>query len=407
MREKKLSVTVGSVCAVLFLAVMVLPATGLSAGPEKSVTIGYIGGLSGFSAQGETCMENGAKVAGDWINDNGGITVKGEKYRINVVSEDHKSNSDGAMAAASKLVNDQKVKFIAGAVMPFTNIAINSVTEPGKVIHVAVYNVGTPDEFGPTTPYTFVAHNGTVEGINMMLDFIVKQHPEVKKIAFIDADDGSIPHVQPRVSQACKRTGLTMLGDIVSYSLDTVDFTPITKRALARNPDAIAIVNGWSSMIGGVLRTARQSGFNKPIFDTNGQPAEDIPTAAGKENVGTYYIPSWIIGDPHNKSLPVGLELQRRLKAKYGHELIYGAGMGFDAIWMITQAIEAAQSFDPTAAKTKWETMKTMKSVFGTARLGGLKTYGINHYMTNPQSIVTYDSDGVPKVVTWMDPIAP
>ncbi len=406
MRGKRLLVTMGSICAVLFLAVMVLPGTGLSAGPEKSVTIGYIAALSGFAAQGETAMENGAKVAGDWINDNGGITIKGEKYRVNVVSEDHKSNSDGAMAAASKLVHDQKVKFIGGAIMPFTNIAIGSVTEPAKVLHASSYNVGTPDEYGPKTPYTFVAHNGTVEGINTLLDFIAKAHPEVKKIAFIEADDGAIPHIQPRVVQAAKRNGIVLVGDIIGFSMDTVDFTPIAKKAMARNPDAIAMINGWSSMIGGVVRTARQSGFTKPMFNTNPQPAEDIPTAAGKENLNNYYLQSWYVGDPKNKELPVAMEMHRRVKAKYGHELIYSSAIGFDTIWMIAQAIEAAQSFDPTAVKNKWEKMSTMKSVYGPARLGGLKTYGINHSMTHPQSIITY-VNGAPKILKWMDVTVP
>ena len=169
MKRRRCFATMGSVCMVLFMLLMVFPSTGLCAAPEKTLTIGYIAAMTGFAAIGETPLENGARVAADWINDNGGITVKGEKYRINIVTEDHKCNTEGAIAAASKLVNDQKIKFIAGAVMPFTNAAINSVTEPAKVLHAQTYNVCTPDEYGPRTPYTFVADNATVEGIKIRL----------------------------------------------------------------------------------------------------------------------------------------------------------------------------------------------------------------------------------------------
>ena len=104
----------------------------------KTLTIGCIAGLTGFSAGGERGVEQGSRLAADYVNSKGGITIKGQKYLINLVSEDHRSTTEGAAAAATKLVFDEKVKFIAGGVMPFTNVAINSVTEPEKVLHAAV-----------------------------------------------------------------------------------------------------------------------------------------------------------------------------------------------------------------------------------------------------------------------------
>jgi branched-chain amino acid transport system substrate-binding protein len=349
-------------------------------------------------------MENGARVAQDWINDNGGITVKGEKYRINIVTEDHKCNSEGAIAAASKLVNDQKIKFIAGGVMPFTDIAINSVTEPAKVLHAQTYNVCTPDEYGPRTPYTFVTIPGTVESTRVMLAYMAKAHPEVKTIAVSHPDDGAIPFITPVIMKAAKENGMTVVGDVTGIAMDMIDFTPIAKKLMARNADGICMCNGWPSIFGGILKVARQSGYTKPIWQTPPSVCQDIPTVAGKENTTNYYMPTFLPGDPKNP--PVAVEMQRRLKAKYGHELIYAGSVGFDTIWFITQAIEAAQSFDPTVVRDKWETMKTMKSVYGTARLGGLKTYGINHTMTHPLPVATF-FDGVPKVMKWVDVTAP
>jgi len=405
MKTKRFFVAMGSVWTVLCIALLAFPSTGISAGPEKTLTIGYIAAMSGFAAPGEAPMENGAKIAQDWINDNGGITVKGEKYRINVATEDHKSNSDGAMAAASKLVQDQKVKFVAGGIMPFTDIAIHTVTEPAKVLHAQTYHVFTPDEFGAHTPYTFLTHNGSITGVKTMLAFIAQAHPKVKTIAVTHPDDGAIPFVKSVVTQAAKDNGMTMSGDVIGFALDTVDFTPIAKKAMARNADAICMINGWASMVGNILKVARQSGYTKPMWMTNPHPWQDLPTAAGKENTTGFYMHTFVIGDPKNP--PVAEEMGRRLKAKYGHELLYAAAIGFDAIWMITQAIEAAQSLDPTVVRDKWETMATMKSVYGSSRLGGFKTYGIKHALTHPQPIVTFDNKGLPKVMKWMDVTMP
>ena len=84
--------------------------------------------------------------------------------------------------------------------MPFTNIAINSVTEPNKVLNAAVWNLASPAEYGPKTPYKFVTMNGAIEGIETMLTFLADAHPEIKTIAVLHPDDGSVRFIQPHLA---------------------------------------------------------------------------------------------------------------------------------------------------------------------------------------------------------------
>ncbi|MBI5601899.1 MAG: ABC transporter substrate-binding protein [Deltaproteobacteria bacterium] len=410
MRAKRSLLSVGSAGAVLLIVLLLFSSIGLSAektqqekGHPKILNIGCIGALTGFAAPGEMPMVQGSQVAEDWINEKGGITIKGEKYRVKLVTEDHKSTAEGAASAATKLVHDQKVKFIIGGVMPFTNIAIRSVTEPAKVLNAGIYNVGTPDEYGLKTPYTFVTMNGTIEGMYTMLDYISQAHREVKKIAVLIPEDGSIPHLQPRIVQIAKDRGM-IVADVIGWALDTVDFTPIAKKALARNPDGICMINGWPSMTGGILKVARQLGYTKPIWVTSYQPADDTLKVSGKEASTGFYLQGLLANDPKNP--PLVTEIFRRLKAKFGHENIYYSSVGFDNLWMMVQAIEAAQSFDPTVVKNKWEKMSAMKSVWGAAHLGGLKTYGIKHTMSHPIPVISY-VNAEPKTMKWMDIITP
>ena len=231
-----------------------------------------------------------------------------------------------------------------------------------------------------------------------------KAHPEIKTIAVSHPHDGAIPFVKPRIMEAAKENGMTVVGDVIGIALDMIDFTPIAKKLMARNTDAICICNGWAPIFGGILKVARQSGYTKPIWETPPANCQDHPGSCRQRKHNELLYANFSSGDPKNP--PIAVEMQRRLKAKYGHELIYSGAAGFDAIWFITQAIEAAQSLDPTVARDKWETMKTMKSVYGTARLGGLKTYGINHTMSHAQAVATF-VDGVPKVMKWMDVATP
>jgi hypothetical protein len=52
---------------------------------------------------------------------------------------------------------------------------------------------------------------------------------------------------------------------------------------------------------------------------------------------------------------------------------------GWDPVQELAQAIEAAQSFDPGDVIKAFQGMKTIECSVGSAKVGGLKTYGINN----------------------------
>jgi branched-chain amino acid transport system substrate-binding protein len=406
MRTKRLWFAVGGIFTLLLSSLMLLPSMGLCAekAEPRMLTIGCIAGMTGFSAGAERVCEQGSRLAEDWINEKGGIRIKGQQYLIKLVTEDHKSTAEGAAAAATKLVHEDKVKFIIGGIMPFTNIAINSVTEPAGVLRASVYNCAIPAEYGPRTPYTFITFNSTIEGVITAVTYLTEAYPEVKKIAVLTPDDGAIPHITPRVMQITKERGISLQGDLIGFAMDTVDFTPIVKKAMARNPDAIGIINAWPSWTGGILKTARQSGYTKPIFATNSQQNEDALKVAGKEASTNFFQHSITPGNPDNP--PLMEELVRRSEAKYGHRLILYISYGFDNLWILAQAIEAAQSLEPAVVKDKWEKMDNMKTCFGTGHLGGLKTYGINHSVCHPMPIGGL-VNGEAKHLKWMNVLTP
>ena len=122
----------------------------------KTLQIGALDALTGFMAPGELPMNEGEQLGVEWINDNGGITINGQPYLIELVTEDIKSTGEGMIAAATKLVG-QGIKFFIGGIAPFENIAANSVLTPAGAIRLSNYDSLNPDEMGPDTPQTFTA----------------------------------------------------------------------------------------------------------------------------------------------------------------------------------------------------------------------------------------------------------
>src|SRR5881409_4290463 len=105
-----------------------------SAAEDKTLTIGVLGPLSGGAASYGVELVRGAEMKADEINKAGGLKVGNDVYHIKLVSYDHKALATDAATAANKLVFQDKVKYIIGNAVGATCNAVQTVTEPEKVL---------------------------------------------------------------------------------------------------------------------------------------------------------------------------------------------------------------------------------------------------------------------------------
>jgi branched-chain amino acid transport system substrate-binding protein len=375
-RKKLLMLSGGILIAVILMAspFMVAPAQSAPATGAKTLKIGAIVSKVGFASASETLIWNGFQLFEGWINAKGGIKIKGQPYMIQFVAEDGQSSADGAVAAATKLVSDDKVKFIVGPVMPFMVVASGTVTEPAKVLRVVLYNCKTPAEYGPKTPYTFIANDCTIDFTTPDLQFLKEKFPKVKNVGILTPDDGAPPYLEPIIKQKGAAEGLNIL-PFVMWPLDATDFTPYVVKALANKPDALFLINGWPIHMGAMLKAARELGFTGPAFGCHEDPY-DIATVAGPKASTNFYVHNLQVDSSAMTSMIK--EIMKRGQAKYGRQSPTYV-WAWNAAYCLTQAIEKAQSLDPAVVKNTWEKMKSIDTAYGPGRVGGIKTYGINH----------------------------
>jgi branched-chain amino acid transport system substrate-binding protein len=407
MRAKKSLMLMGIISLTIIFgtisfSTLVTGTPSAAAAGTKNLDIGLLVALSGFGSGAETLIDQGAKTAMESINEAGGITIKGQSYLINLIVEDTKGSAEGSVAAANKLVYDRKVKFVVGTVVPYSIEAVGTVTEPAKVLRSSLYNCATPSEYGPKTPYTFMGNDGTVESNTALLTYLVEAFPEVKTTVLVIPDDGSVPHLGPIMKRAAEKRGLKVLGEPVSWTHNTVDFTPIIAKALARKPDTLTLLNGWPAPVGAMLKTAREAGFTGPVT-CGGNPCEDILKVAGAA-AATNYFATGIVGSSPDMP-PMVKKITPIFVKKFGHALYYNY-WGFNGIYVLVKAIEAAQSLEPDKVKDSWENMKSIDSLYGLAPMGGAKTYGIRHTVCHPVAIQSLMNAKV-KHVKWVDVLVP
>jgi branched-chain amino acid transport system substrate-binding protein len=366
----------------------------------KTLDIGMLLSVTGFFSVREVPDLNQTKIAADIINEQGGITVKGQQYKVELIVEDCKSAMDGVTAAANRVVYDKKVKFTIGPTAFFA-AAAGPVCDPNKVLRVITWCVNTPGEVDANTPYAFLGGNGSVLTSVAATKYLNKAYPNVKKVAIVTPDDGAVPYVIPIAKKLLAQQGISVVGEAVAYPNEMQDFSPIAAKLNAiKDADAIFLQNGLVPHLGGIVKGLRELGNEKPVAGSLPARIGQVANITGVKALKDVFTIAYTPKDPNIP--PVAKEIINRTVAKYGAD--YQLEMsGPNCLWILKEVIKEAQSLDPTVVKAKWESMDKVETIFGTAKICGDKTFGIKHHVVaSPQAVQTL-KDGVEAPAGWID----
>ena len=367
---------------------------------ENTLRIGMPLSVTGFFSVREVPDMNQTKFAADIINEQGGITVRGKKYRVELILEDCKSTMDGVTASLNKLVYDKKIKFIIGPTAFFA-AAAGPVCDPNKVLRVITWCVNTPAEVDSSTPYAFLGGNGSVLTSVAATKFLKKNFPHVKKVAIVTPDDGAVPYVTPIAKKLLAAQGISVVGDVIAYPNEMQDFSPIAAKLNAiKEADAVFMQNGLVPHMGGIIKGLRELGNNKPYAGSLPARIGQVTTIAGTNAMKDVFSIAYTPNDPDMP--PVAKEIIKRVVDKYGPE--YQLEMsGPNCLWILKEVIEAAQSLDPTVVKGKWESMDEVDTIFGPAKICGDETFGIKHHVVASPQPIQMLKDGGEVSAGWID----
>lgn len=386
MKKKTFLVAVTfSILAFLSMTLFAIPGKASAAESPLELRIGILACLSGWFSGFDTHNANEAQMVAEYINEHGGVKIKGKSYTIKTFVEDGKSTLDGITAATNRLLFDHKVNFVVGPVAYF-NTAAAPIMNQNKILNVIGFSTNQPGEMDKTTPYTFLGHNGNVGETLAALKFLKQHYPKVKKLVVVTPDDGAIPYLAPILKRVFAANGFEMVGDPIGYSNETVDYNPLASKINAvKEADAIFHKNGIALSVGGIVKGLRSLGNMKPYASVTQPPLTEIMDIAGARNCADVFALGVTPVDPSNT--PQMNEIGKRIVAKYGANTTINY-MTANALWILKHVIEAADSTDPSVVKAKWEKMDKVDTLFGPGKVCGDQTYGIKHHaIAYPQPI--------------------
>ncbi|MHB1418732.1 MAG: ABC transporter substrate-binding protein, partial [Bacillota bacterium] len=147
------------------------------AAPTKTLKVGFIMPMSGPASLWGVNIKKDTDAYAEVINDEGGLKIGDEYYKVEVYYADDQGAPDKAAPTTNELINNDGVSAILG----YFGIGlptIESIATPAKVLYIG----SKPVNYNPQTmPYAAFSFTDEYIGFTQ-LDSILKAFPNTKKL---------------------------------------------------------------------------------------------------------------------------------------------------------------------------------------------------------------------------------
>ena len=325
----------------LMSVIVAASVAGCGGSSSKEIKIGLLNEMTGGNATIGTAAANGAKLAIKEINANGGLLGK----QIKAVVADNKSEPSEAANAMTKLLTQDKVVAVTGTFSSSNAIAAASVAEANKTPYLVagatnpkvtvdektknvkkyIYRVCFIDPFQGTVAANFAAKDLKVKKAAMLVD---NSSDYSKGLAeFFEA--------------AFTKEGGTIVANEAYLQKDT-DFKATLTKIKSKDMD-ILYVPGYYEEVGKIVKQAREMGITVPIVGADGWDSPklgEIASASALNN--TYFTNHYSVED----TSPKAQAFVEAYTKEYGQKPEALAVLGYDAVYVLADAIKRANSTD-------------------------------------------------------------
>lgn len=274
----RITVLIGAVLLLLLVAACAPAEVKPKVEARDYFKVGVVTSLSGDLVLGGNITKRGYEYWADTVNEQGGIEIKGKRYRVELVFADAQSDPAQGAAAAERLIVEEKVDFILGPYSSSVTMGAAPIIEKYKVPHITG-SAESPRIWKEGFRYTF----GTIPAANLMapesVKTLVATDPNVKTIYVVGIDDPFASAVAEAFRDTAQKLGL----EVVEYTLvpSGADLSPIVSKAKAAAPDVFAFGGHPENHIE-LVKVSKELGFSpKAVLIHWGVETADFLKGAG------------------------------------------------------------------------------------------------------------------------------
>jgi branched-chain amino acid transport system substrate-binding protein len=338
--------------SLLLLVVLVFTGCGQEPAPQgDTIKLGTVGPLSGNTATYGVSTKRGVEIAVEEINQNGGINGK----TITLVSEDSKGDQAEAANATQKLVSQDKVAAIVGAVLSSETLAAAPIANDAGVPMISSSSTapGIPD-VGP-----FIFRNCIADEVqaDQLAEYAVNE---------LGFSKYAILYTKNDYGEALKDTfeaKLEELGKkaliIESYVDGDNDFNAQITKIANQKPEAIYI-GGYYTEAAKIAQQAKQKGLDVVILGGDGFYSPKLIELGGEAIEGAVFTAGFYDKDPAENVQ----KFVTAFKAKFNEDPDMFAAQAYDAAMIVIEAMKQAGA-DSQAIQAEMAKIKDFPGITG------------------------------------------
>ena len=174
------------VCILLILSVALVLPQAMAA--EKVLKLGASVCMTGRLSKEGNYVKDGYTLWMEEVNKRGGIKVGNDRYKVEIVFYDDKTDAQTGAKLTEKLITQDKVKFLLGPYGSGITLGTSAIGEKYKVLTIAcqanankIYNRGFKYIISVLPPATYY--------LRPIIDMSQEIKPKIKTAAVIWADD--------------------------------------------------------------------------------------------------------------------------------------------------------------------------------------------------------------------------
>ncbi|WP_245536860.1 branched-chain amino acid ABC transporter substrate-binding protein [Thermomonospora curvata] len=306
---------------------------GGSGGDGNSVTIGFLGDLTGENSGIVIPPKQGAQLAIDEYN------ATNPKVKIVLKTYDSQGQPDQATSLVQSAIKSDNIVGLIGPAFSGESQQAVPVLEEGKIpnISASATNV-TLGEKGWKYWHRVVG-NDSMQGTGVA-EFLVREAKAKKVFVAHDNEDYS-KGLADYVTKGLKEKGVTVEQDVVDPRAS--DYSSTVNKAKAFKPDAI-FYGGYYAQGGRLLKQLRENGVDALFASGDGSLDKGLIEGAGEKNAVNTVVSCPCLIDPTGESSPASKKFAEAYKAKYNSEPAIYAAEGYDAATAFIEAIKAGNT---------------------------------------------------------------
>lgn len=325
----------------LFTAALALIVTGCGKQEATSggdtVKIGMASPLTGPQSHIGQDIKNGTLLGVEEINAQG-LEIGGKKLKLEMLAEDDEANPAKATTVAQKLV-DSKVVAVVGHFNSGSSIPASKVYADAGIPQISPGSTNPRyTQQGYATTFRVVANDdqqgpaGATYALNTL---------KVKKVAVIDDSTSYGQGLASAFERTVKAGGVEVVAVEHTTDKDT-DFAAILTNIKSKSPDLI-FFGGIDTQGGPMLKQIKALGITAKLMGGDGIQTPNLVALAGDAAEGTV---ASIPGLPKDK-MPGGNAFLDKFKKRFGVEVELFSPMGYDAVFVLVEAMKKAGSTEP------------------------------------------------------------